>query len=125
MAITAKLAATPAYKAQMEEAEALTAKVGGTIAVGGGTAVVLTEVTIYSANWVGTGSPWSQVVSIDGVTPTSKVDLQTSVEQLETFHQKDLAFVAENEEGVVTIFAIGDKPANDYTIQATITEVKV
>ena len=36
---------------------------------------------------------------------------------------KDLAFSTENDGGVVTVFAIGDKPSNDYTIQATIMEV--
>lgn len=91
----------------------------------GGTAVVLTEITIYAAKWEGEESPYSQVVDIEGVTENSKVDLQPSVEQLTIFHQKDLAFVTENEDGVVTVFAIGDKPANDYTIQATIMEVKV
>ena len=39
------------------------------------------------------------------------------------FHDKDLAFVTENEDGVVTVYSIGDKPTNDYTIQVSITEV--
>jgi hypothetical protein len=47
------------------------------------------------------------------------------VEQLAIFHSKDVAFVTENEDGVVTVFAIGDKPALDYTMQAQITEVAV
>lgn len=124
MAITAKLAETGAYTAQMEDPGTLTGRVGGVATSVGGTTVVLTEVTIYASGWVGTESPWSQVVSIDGVTANSKVDLQPSVEQLEAFRLKDLAFVAENENGVVTVFAVGDKPAHDYTIQATIMEVK-
>ena len=47
-----------------------------------------------------------------------------SVEQLVIFYEKDLTFVTENEGGVVTVYAIGQKPTNDYTIQVTITEVK-
>jgi hypothetical protein len=47
------------------------------------------------------------------------------VEQLAIFHNKDVAFVTENEDGVVTVYAIGDKPTQDYTIQVSITEVVV
>lgn len=82
-------------------------------------------VTILANKWVGTSSPYSQVVSVDGVTNNSQVDLTPSVEQLAIFHQKDLAFVTENEDSVVTVYAIGQKPTNDYTIQVTITEVAV
>lgn len=81
------------------------------------------EVTIRADKWVGTSSPYSQVVSVAGVTEYSQVDLTPSVEQLAVFHEKDLAFVTENEDGEVTIYAIGQKPTNDYTIQVTITEV--
>lgn len=84
-----------------------------------------TAVTLLSSAWNGTASPYSQVVNIEGVTEHSKVDLQPSVAQLAIFHDKDLAFVTENEDGVVTVYAIGDKPTNDYTMQATITEVEV
>ena len=81
------------------------------------------EVTLLTNEWVGSASPYSQVVNIDGVTENSQVDLTPSVEQLAIFHEKDLGFVTENEGGVVTVYAIGQKPLNDYTIQVTITEV--
>lgn len=80
-------------------------------------------ITIMANKWVGTDSPYSQVVSVEGATENSQVDLTPSVEQLAIFHEKDLAFVTENEDGVVTVYAIGQKPTNDYTIQVTITEV--
>ena len=84
----------------------------------------LTSVTLNASAWISEEDLLhSQVVAIDGVTEHSKVDLQPSVEQLAIFHEKDIAFVAENDGGNVTVFAIGDKPTNDYTIQATITEV--
>lgn len=82
-------------------------------------------VTLLSSAWQGAESPYSQVVEIDGVTENSQVDLTPSVEQLAIFHNKDLAFVTENVDGVVTVYALGDKPTNDYTIQVTITEVYV
>ena len=81
------------------------------------------EVTLLASKWVGTASPYSQVVTIDGVTANSQVDLTPSVAQLVAFYEKNLTFVTENEDGVVTVYAIGQKPQNDYTIQVTITEV--
>ena len=86
---------------------------------------IISQVTLLASAWQGTESPYSQVVTVDGVTAFSKVDLQPSVEQLTIFHNKDVAFVTENEDGVVTVYAIGDKPTQDYTMQAQITEVVV
>lgn len=85
----------------------------------------LSTISLPASEWVGEESPYSQVVFIDGVTEYSKVDLQPSVEQLVIFHDKDIAFSAENEDGVITVFVVGDKPSNDYTIQATVTEVSI
>ena len=85
----------------------------------------LTEVKLLANAWAGYASPYSQVVHIEGTTPYSLVDLQPSVEQLEIFHEKDIAFTTENNNGVVTVYVIGDKPTNDYTLQATIMEVSV
>lgn len=84
----------------------------------------IVDVLLSADSWVGSVSPYSQVVRIEGITEYSKVDLQPSVEQLGIFHNKDIAFLTENEDGVVTVFVIGDKPTMDYIIQATITEVK-
>ena len=83
----------------------------------------IAEVSLLASGWVGEASPYSQVVNVEGATANSQIDLTPSVEQLAIFHEKDLAFVAENEDGVVTVYAIGDKPTNDYTMQVTITEV--
>ena len=83
----------------------------------------IANVSLPASAWKGTKSPWSQVVQIPGVTENSQVDLTPDVSQLAIFHDKDLAFVAENEDGVVTVYAVGQKPTNDYVIQATIKEV--
>lgn len=85
----------------------------------------LGEVVLKADAWVDEGTYYSQVIEIDGVTEFSQVDLKPSIEQLDIFHDKDLAFVTENEDGVVTVYALGDKPTNDYTIQVTISEVTV
>ena len=66
-----------------------------------------------------------QVVKVQNatVTPNSKIDLTPSNEQLDVFHEKDLAFVVENEDGVVSVFCVGQVPTNSYEIKCTITEV--
>lgn len=86
-------------------------------------AVPAANVTLLASAWKSDGEAYSQVVDIPGVTAHTKVDLQPTSEQLVDFHSKDLAFVAENDGGTVTVFAIGDKPAGDHTIQITKTEV--
>lgn len=81
-------------------------------------------VTILANAWQDQGAGlYSQVVTVDGATENSQVDLTPSVEQLAVFYNKDLTFVTENDNGTVTVYAIGQKPLNDYTIQATLTEV--
>jgi hypothetical protein len=87
--------------------------------------VPIVNVTLSASAWIGDGNLHSQVVSVNGVTKYSKVDLLPSAEQLAIFHNKDVAFVTENEDGVVTVYAIGEKPTNDYVIQASVTEVAV
>lgn len=85
----------------------------------------IATISLPASAWVGSGNLYSQVVNVPGATENSQVDLTPSVEQLAVFYDKSIAFVAENEDGVVTVYAIGQKPENDYTIQATITEVRV
>lgn len=91
----------------------------------GGVSARIANVELLADRWQGEKSPYSQIVQIDGVTKYTQVDLTPSVEQLTIFHDKDLALVAENEDGVVTVYAIGDKPTNDYIMQVTMTEVAV
>ena len=90
---------------------------------GSGSAVKLVDITLLASAWKGAESPFSQVVTVEDVSVNSMVNLHPSVEQLEIFHDKDLAFSTENDDGVVTVYAIGDKPTRDYTIQASIMEV--
>ena len=90
-----------------------------------GSTTQISSVTLAASKWVGTASPYSQVVTVPGATKNSKIDLNPSVAQLGIFHNKDISFVVENDDGVITVYCIGQKPTNDYTIQATITEVYV
>ena len=84
------------------------------------------SVTLHADAWEQADDDrYYQIVTVTNanITPNSKVDLQPSSEQLSIFHEKDLAFVTENEDGVVSVFCVGQVPTNDYTIQATVTEV--
>lgn len=91
--------------------------------VQGGSSARIGEVTLTASGWIGDKSPYSQVVNIAGATKNDQVDLTPSIDQLAVFYEKDLTFVTENEDGVITVYAIGQKPQNDYTIQCTLTEV--
>lgn len=84
----------------------------------------ISTVTLFSSQWEGTTSPFYQVVNIDGATENSKIDLNPTIEQLNVFHEKDVTFTTTNVGGTITVYCIGQKPANDYTIQVSITEVK-
>lgn len=85
----------------------------------------VTSVSLPAAAWEGSGTLYSQVVSLAGITENSQVNLTPSVEQLAIFYEKDITFVTENDGGVVTVYVIGQKPQGDYTIQANIVEVIV
>lgn len=84
-----------------------------------------TSITLPAASWTGDTNPWSQVVNINGVTTNSKVDLQPTAVQIVELQNNDIALMAENDDGVVTVYAIGSKPTVDYTMQVLITEVAV
>lgn len=87
------------------------------------TAAKIAYINLLADAWQGDKTPYSQVVEIDGITANSQVDLMLNVEQLSIFWNKNLGFVTENINGIVTVYAIGQKPTNDYTFQVAITEV--
>ena len=82
------------------------------------------EINLLASAWIqDSDTQFHQEVDIEGVTSSSKVDLQPTVEQLSIFHEKDITFITENDDGNVTVYCIGQKPTLNYTIQATILEV--
>ena len=72
-----------------------------------------------------TDNRYYQVVDVQNaiITPNSKVDLQPDAVQLTIFHEKDLAFVAENEDGIIRVYCVGQVPQNPYDVQVIVTEV--
>lgn len=85
--------------------------------------VRMANIALRASAWVGSGNLYSQVINIAGITENSQINLTPSVEQLSVFYEKDITFITENDGGVVTVYVIGQKPQNDYTIAANIVEV--
>ena len=110
--------------AHMEIEYAMDAKTYiGRVITGITSAARVVNISLPASKWVGSGNLYSQGVSIDGITVNSQVNLTPSVEQLSIFYEKDVTFITENDGGVVTVYVIGQKPTNDYTIKASIVEV--
>ena len=85
----------------------------------------LTSVTMLSSNWNEEDDFWSQIVECNGINMNSKLDLQPTPAQLVELQDSEISLMATNNNGVVTIYAIGDKPTSDMAMQILITEVSV
>ena len=80
-------------------------------------------ITLPVASWTGNTAPYSQGVEINTVTSATKIDLQPTVAQIVSLQNDDIALMAENINGVVTIYSFGGKPSSDMTMQVLLTEV--
>ena len=102
-----------------------TVTMDGPFSGGGGGTTSEKLITIYAAasKWKGGTSPFAQVVGVENINISNKVDLFLSAEQIQQLSDQTIAFTAENDGGIVTVYAIGDKPAIDVTFQATLSEV--
>lgn len=84
--------------------------------------VVSVELT---TNWIEfSEGKYGQVVAFDNITEHSRLDLHPSIDMLTEFKQLGLAFIAENNGGIITVYSVGNIPSIPYTIQATIVETK-
>lgn len=84
----------------------------------------MTTMTLPSANWSGSENLYFQVVNVNSVTENTKVNLQPTVNQIVDLQNAGISLVAENTNGTVTIYAIGNKPNIDYNVQALLLEVE-
>lgn len=106
------------------EGGGLTVTMDGPFAGSGGTSgVKLTTINAPANAWKGGESPYSQTVAVDGVTVSSKIDVQLSADQVKLYANQIIAIQAVNSNGIVTLYAYGNKPESDIAIQATISEV--
>lgn len=78
-----------------------------------------------SDEWTGSTSPYTQVVTVTGATVTaaSKVDLQPTAGQIAYLAGAEVeSLLVENDEGVLTLYAVGKAPTSSFTVQCTVTE---
>jgi hypothetical protein len=96
-----------------------------------GAALVTRRVVIElrSDSWIEDGDVFYQTITIADITENSKVDLQLTPSQLVWTQDEEIAFTTKNDNGIVTVYAIGGKPLSDFTeeselgaMQATISE---
>lgn len=85
----------------------------------------LTSVTMLASAWSGDSNPYSQVVVCNGVNVNSKLDLQPTPAKIVELQDAEISLMLTNTNGVVTAWAIGSKPTQDYTMDVLITEVTV
>lgn len=83
----------------------------------------VSTITLPQSSWTGSSSPYSQVVEINTVTTATKVELNPTVSQIISLQNDDIALMAENDGGVVTIYSFGGTPSSDMTMQCTLVEV--
>lgn len=102
-------------------------EVWGALSTGTGSASApkLTSITMLAANWGGDSNPYSQVVTCNGVDVNSKLDLQPTPNMMVALQDAEISLMLTNDQGVVTAWAIGNKPTEDYTIDVLITEVAI
>ena len=99
----------------------LSVMLAGPFAGGGGASSKMVQILLPAASWKGGESPYYQAVSVDGISVNSLVELMPSVDQVGILMRT--ALTAVNEDGGVTVYAYGDKPLDDMTIQAVLMEV--
>lgn len=80
-------------------------------------------ISLPVTGWVNATNIYSQVVTVSGATANSKIDIYPTPEQLIELQSAGIALVAVNENGVVTVYAMNNKPTTDYAMQVTVTEV--
>ena len=91
---------------------------------GGGSQARVVPLTL-SSSWTGNTSPYTQSVTIAGITSYSKVDLEPNNATLtQMAADKTTAIYIENNNGVLTAYAVNAAPTAAITVQATIMEVE-
>lgn len=81
--------------------------------------------SLPTASWAGSG-PYTQTVTITGITVNSKVDIQMDATALGVLIDSGTSAIwIENNNGTLTAKALGEKPNANLSVQVTITEVSV
>lgn len=85
----------------------------------------LVTVSMPASGWTGSTNPWSQPLTINGITTSSKLDLNPTAHQIVALQNEEITLMISNEDGVAVAYAIGGKPSIDMHMQVLISEVVV
>lgn len=91
--------------------------------VGAAPEIKTATVTLQAASWTGSVSPYSQTVTISGVTANSRIDINPDAIVMNGAMEGGYGLVFGNNAGTITAYAVGDKPTAAITVQVSITEV--
>ena len=89
----------------------------------GDAGVTLGSITLAAGGWSGSG-PYAQTAALAGLPAAALVNLQPTAEQLMLLQQQGVtALTAANQDGVLTVYALGAAPQDELTLQVTVTPV--
>ncbi len=81
----------------------------------------LGSITLSAAGWSGS-QPFTQGAELAGLTAQTMVELRPAAEQLAALRQQGVrSLVAANEDGALTVYALGAAPQTDLTLQVSLT----
>lgn len=87
----------------------------------------IVDISLRAASWIESQdmSYFTQDVVIPNVTAKTKIDLQPSPEQLISMINNGIVMFVANNDGNIKVYAVGEKPIEDFIIQASIKEVSL
>ena len=89
----------------------------------GDAGVTLGSITLVAGGWSGSG-PYAQTAALAGLPAAALVNLQPTAEQLMLLQQQGVTVLtAANQDGVLTVYALGAAPQDELTLQVTVTPV--
>lgn len=83
----------------------------------------ISTISLPKASWTGNSAPYYQTVTINTVTPATKIELNPTVAQIVSLQNDDIALMVENDGGIAKVYSFGGKPSSDMTMQVTLMEV--
>ena len=83
----------------------------------------ISTISLPKASWSGSSAPYYQTVTINTVTPATKIELNPTVDQIVSLQNDDIALMAANDGGIAKVYSFGGKPSSDMTMQVTLMEV--
>lgn len=81
----------------------------------------LKSISMPYTSWQGEG-PYTQVLDVSDITPNSKIDMQASATTIGNIVEGEFSITIKNDNGTITAYAVGKKPAIDLDLTLSIIE---